>query len=73
MNKMTRRGTLPINYDSRIRFDMPFKPKNIIVEEKANNNKNKIKKLDKLENINTSPQNNNQKYLKTYNNSLIKV
>ena len=69
MNKMTRRGTLPINYDSRIRFDMPFKPKNIIVEEKANNNKNKIKKLDKLENINTSPQNNNQKYLKTYNNN----
>ena len=88
MHKMTRRGTLPINHDSRIRFDMPFRPKNIIVEEKENDKlpindkiknvktpKNNIIKTNfKLEKINTSPENknnNNKRYLKTYNNNFL--
>ena len=67
---------------------MPFRPKNIIVEEKENdklpiNDKIKnaktpqnkfIKTNYKFENINTSPENknnNNKKYLKTYNNNFL--
>ena len=81
MNKMTKRGSLPINYDSRIRFDIPFVPKNIIDDNKTNkfsniNKKNKklnqnkfTKTTDKLETLNTSQNTKNQKYLKTYNNS----
>ena len=83
MHKMTKRGSLPINYDSRIRFDIPFVPK-IITEETTNKyksskinkkpkklNQNKFSKtMGKLDNINTlSNTNINQKYLKTYNNN----
>ena len=79
MYKQTRRGSLPITYDSRIRTDVPFMPKNIIIDEKGNNkfsnnkinrkfNQNKFAKtMDKIGILNTLS-NNSKKYLKTYNN-----
>ena len=79
MYKQTRRGSLPITYDSRIRTDVPFVPKNIIIDEKgsnkfSNNKKNKkfnqnkfAKTMDKIEPLNTLS-NSSKKYLKTYNN-----
>ena len=77
MYKQTRRGSLPITYDSRIRTDVPFVPKNIIIDEKGNNkfsnnkkkfNQNKFAKtMDKIEPLNTLS-NSSKKYLKTYNN-----
>ena len=77
MYKQTRRGSLPITYDSRIRTDVPFMPKNIVIDEKGNNkfsnnkkkfNQNKFAKtMDKIEPLNTLS-NSSKKYLKTYNN-----
>ena len=81
MNKQTRRGTLPISYDSRIRYDVRFIPKislNGNIDNKfpnnVNNEKKKIKKskfsktLDKIEKFSGSKKE-KQKFLKTYNNN----
>ena len=83
MIKQTRRGNLPISYDSRIRFDVPFIPVDNIKEKKkdkfsnaniknkkSDKNKKNLKILDKTENNNNnSLSNEKQKYLKTYNNN----
>ena len=81
MNKQTRRGTLPISYDCRIRYDVQFIPKiglNETTDNKFSNNINKknkkIKKnkfsktLDKIDNFNNIKKD-KEKYLKTYNNN----
>ena len=85
MNKQTRRGTLPVSYDCRIRYDVQFIPKiglNETTDNKFPNNVNKknkkIKKnkfsktLDKIDNFNNIKKEKQQKYLKTYNNNFHK-
>ena len=82
MIKQTKRGSLPISYDSRIRFDVPFIPldnfnektnnnfsNNNIKNKKNEKNKKFLKTFDKIRKNNTSS-NEKQKYLKTYNNNL---
>ena len=81
MNKQTQRGDLPLSYDSRIRFDVPFIPDDNIKEKKNDklsniniknkrNDKNKkiLKTFDKIRNKNISL-NEKPKYLKTYSNN----
>ena len=82
MIKQTKRGNLPISYDSRIRFDVPFIPDdnfNVKKKDKFSNaniknkklekNKKILKTIDKTGNNNNSSSNEKQKYLKTYNNN----
>ena len=81
MIKQTQRGDLPLSYDSRIRFDVPFIPDDNIKEKKDDklsniniknkrNDKNKkiLKTFDKIRNKNISL-NERPKYLKTYSNN----
>jgi hypothetical protein len=74
MHKQTRRGILPISYDSRIRTDVAFIPKNFDTD-KINskfsntfNNGNKPLNKNKQSPKNTS-KDMKQKYLKTYSNN----
>ena len=86
MNKQTKRGILPVNYDSRIRTDVPFLQKNFMLEKNSklskskNNTRSKSKNkthyiasntLNKLEVLKTSS-NNNRKNIKTYYNTFRK-
>ena len=74
MHKQTRRGILPISYDSRIRTDVAFIPKNFdndkINSKFSNTFNNGNKQLNKNK---QSPKNTSkdikQKYLKTYSNN----